>query len=66
MGRTGRPNYRIVAIDESKKRSGRPIEVLGKFNPLTEPPTITMSKDRVKYWLGVGAKPTPTVAALIR
>ena len=57
--------YRIVAADKQLKRDGRYLELLGTMNPLTNPITVTLKEDRVKYWVGVGAKPSQTVAAII-
>ena len=64
-GRTNRPSYRIVAIDEHKKRNGKFIEVLGTYDPLKTGVNANFKKDRVDYWLSVGAKPTKTVASLL-
>ncbi len=64
-GKTKRPFYRIVAADSQMKRSGRHLELLGTLDTLTDPPTAILKQSRVEYWLGVGAKPTPTVAVLI-
>jgi small subunit ribosomal protein S16 len=47
------------------KRDGRHLERVGTLNTLTEPATVTLNQERVRYWVGVGAKPTDTVAALI-
>jgi small subunit ribosomal protein S16 len=66
FGKTGKPAYRVVAIDEHKKRNGRAIEFLGSYEPVLQPPKINLKWERIKYWLSVGAKPSPTVAALIK
>lgn len=65
-GAKKRPFYRVVAADQRARRDGRFIELLGTYNPLTEPPTIRLKGDRVKYWLGVGAQPSETAAWLIK
>ncbi len=65
-GTTGKPAYRVVAIDEQKKRNGKAIEFLGTHEPVLTPPKTNLKMDRIKYWLSVGAKPSPTVAALIK
>lgn len=65
-GRTNAPSYRVVAIDEHKKRDGRFIEILGSYNPLAKVANFEYKKDRVAYWLSKGAKPSATVAALLR
>lgn len=64
-GKTGRANYRLIAIDEHKKRDGRFVEILGSYDPHT-PVGLLVKKDRVAYWLSVGAQPSATVAALLR
>ena len=66
MGRKFKPFYRVVAADSRSKRDGRHIEVLGYYNPMTEPMTIEMKMDRIDYWLSVGAQPSDTVASLIK
>jgi small subunit ribosomal protein S16 len=66
MGAKKRPFYRIVAAEHSSPRDGRFIEVVGHYDPLTEPPTIKVETERVQHWLSVGAKPSPTVEGLLR
>lgn len=66
MGAKKRPFYRIVAAEHSSPRDGRFIEVLGHYDPLTDPPTIKVEVERVQHWLSVGAKPSPTVEGLLR
>ncbi|MBP9837599.1 MAG: 30S ribosomal protein S16 [Proteobacteria bacterium] len=61
-GRKKIPFYRIVACDKQMKRDGRYLELLGTLNPLTNPATINLKEDRVKYWLGVGAQTSDTVS----
>ena len=55
IGAKGRPFYRVVAVDERSKRNGRYIELLGTYNPLTEPKEIILKKDRIEWWLKHGA-----------
>lgn len=66
FGKTGNPQYRLVAIDEHKKRNGRAIEILGTYNPHDKTNLIDYKKDRVKYWLSVGATPSDTVRQLLQ
>ena len=68
MGRKNRPFYRIVAADARAKRGGKEIEVLGHYDPLAaeKEKQFVLNRDRVQYWLGVGAQPTDTVSGLIR
>ena len=65
-GAKKRPFYRIVAAQNEAPRDGRFLEVLGTYNPLTEPATIEVKADRVKDWLGRGAQPSDTVRSLLR
>lgn len=55
IGAKKRPFYRVVAIDEQKKRNGSYLELLGTYNPLTEPKEIILKKDRIKVWTDQGA-----------
>ncbi len=66
-GRRGAPSYRIVAADSRRQRDGRFIEIVGHYNPRTQPePEIGIKEDRIRYWLGVGAQPSETVKSLLR
>ncbi|MHB1156674.1 MAG: 30S ribosomal protein S16 [Phycisphaerales bacterium] len=68
MGSTHRPFYRIISVDERRKRDGRVIEELGTYNPvdLNVDRQLELKLDRVAYWLSVGAQPSQTVAHLIK
>lgn len=55
IGTKKRPFYRIVAVDERKKRTGQYIELLGTYNPLTEPKEIILKKDLIEKWQKNGA-----------
>ena len=59
------PLYRIVATDSRNPRDGRYIEVVGTYNPLTNPATIKFDTEKVMKWLKAGAKPTDTVKSLL-
>ncbi len=65
QGRKKLPFYRIVAADKAMKRDGRYLEQLGTVDPLTDPVTVKLKEDRVKYWIGMGAYPSDTVAQII-
>lgn len=65
-GTNNRKKYRIVAIDESKRRDGREIEILGYYNPLVKPAQIEIDNARVNYWVSVGAQMTSAVSNLIK
>ena len=66
IGKMREPHYRIVVADARTKRDGRAIEAVGEYHPKDEPSTIKVDSDRVQYWLGVGAQPTESVAAILR
>ena len=66
VGATKRPSYRVVAIDGRKPRNGRSLEILGFYDPLTEPATVRIEADRVRDWIGKGAQPSDTVVKLLR
>lgn len=65
MGKRHSPFYRIVVIDSHSKRDGKYIEEIGIYNPLRKEET-RLSLERVSYWIEKGAKPTETVARLIK
>lgn len=58
IGAKKRPFYRVVAVDERKKRTGQYLELLGTYNPLTEPKEIKLKKDRIDEWMKNGAVPS--------
>ncbi len=60
-GKKKQPQYRVIVLDKRKDPWGDFIENLGTYNPMTNPNTINLKTDRIKYWLGVGAQPSPTV-----
>jgi len=65
-GTKDRPYYRIVAADSQSKRDGAFLEQVGTYNPLVNPAQCTLEKERINYWLGVGAKPSDTVKSLLK
>ncbi|MBP7056040.1 MAG: 30S ribosomal protein S16 [Candidatus Omnitrophica bacterium] len=66
MGTLKKPAHRIVVIDKRKARNSEEIEVLGSYDPKTDPATIKVKKERAEYWLGVGAMPTAIVKTLFK
>jgi small subunit ribosomal protein S16 len=65
-GTTNRKTYRIVAIEEGKRRDGKQVEILGYYNPLVKPAQLKIDKKRVEYWTSVGAQITPAVEKLLK
>ncbi len=66
VGATKRPSYRVVAIDSRRPRDGRALEILGFYDPLTDPATVQIDADRLNAWIGKGATPSDTVVKLMR
>lgn len=68
MGRTHRPYFRIVAIDKRSPRDGRALEELGSYNPTIADADAraVLNKERIDYWLSVGAQPSEKMAVLIK
>lgn len=66
VGATKRPSYRVVAIDSRRPRDGRALEILGYYDPLTEPATVRIDAERFAAWVSKGALPSATVAKLIK
>ena len=66
VGSRNDPVWRVVAADQRSPRDGRFIEVLGRYNPQTEPSTIDLDEARVRDWLARGAQPSGTVKQLLK
>lgn len=64
-GTSKRPRYRVVVADSRAPRDGRFIEVIGHYNPITQPPTVKIDQDKAKTWISKGAQPSNTVKKLI-
>jgi small subunit ribosomal protein S16 len=67
-GKRVQPNYKIVAIDKIKGPTGKPIEVIGNYNPKGEKiaDKVNLKMERYDYWLNVGAKPTEILSKLVK
>jgi small subunit ribosomal protein S16 len=66
IGLKGQPSYRIVAADKESPRDGRFLEILGFYNPRTNPSTLTLKEDRVYHWMKNGALPTESVEQIFK
>lgn len=64
MGAKKQPTYRFVVADSRSPRDGRFLEILGHYNPRTEPKTLEVNAEKAKEWLAKGAQPTVTVRRL--
>jgi small subunit ribosomal protein S16 len=66
VGSKKNPIYRVVVADSRSPRDGKFLEIVGRYNPQTDPSTIDFDEDRVKDWLGRGAKPSSAVEKLLK
>lgn len=66
VGKKKQPQYRIVVAESRAPRDGAFIEVIGHYNPLTDPAAITIDEERTLHWLRRGAQPSETAAKLLR
>ena len=65
VGAKKRPSYRVVVADVRAPRDGAFIEIIGHYNPLTDPETVVIDEERALHWLGHGAQPTVTASRLL-
>ena len=66
VGSKKNPIYRVVVADSRSPRDGRFIEIVGRYNPQTDPSTIELDEQKVKDWLGKGAQPSGAVQKLLK
>ncbi|MBD0330597.1 MAG: 30S ribosomal protein S16 [Thermoleophilia bacterium] len=66
VGSKKNPIYRVVAADERAPRDGRFIEIVGRYNPQSNPSLIELDEEKVRTWLEKGAQPTQAVARLLK
>ena len=66
IGAKKNPCYRVVAADSRYPRDGRFIEVIGTYNPMTDPVEVKIDTDKAKKWIANGAQPTDTVKAILK
>jgi small subunit ribosomal protein S16 len=68
LSRTGarkQPQYRVVVIEKERARNGRPVEVVGTYNPRTTPARIDLKRERIEYWVSKGAKMSDRVTKIV-
>ena len=68
LSRTGarkQPHYRVVVIEKERARNGRPVEVVGMYNPRTNPASIELKRERIDYWVSKGAKMSDRVGKIV-
>jgi small subunit ribosomal protein S16 len=66
MGTKRKPHFRIVVVDSRRARGGRAIEEVGYYDPSKNPAMVSLNKERIQYWLGVGAGVSPTLVSLFK
>ena len=66
IGSKKNPIYRVVVSDKRAPRDGRFIDIVGRYNPQTDPSTIELDEDKVRDWLGKGAQPSSAVSKLLK
>jgi small subunit ribosomal protein S16 len=65
-GKRNRPFYRVIAIDHRARRDGRPLEMLGTYDPVSQPSVIRLESERIEAWQKNGAQLSPAVRSLVR
>ncbi|HEV3206643.1 MAG TPA: 30S ribosomal protein S16 [Terriglobales bacterium] len=68
LSRTGarkQPHYRVVVIEKERARNGRPVEVVGIYNPRTSPASIELKRERIDYWVSKGAQMSDRVSKIV-
>ncbi len=68
LSRTGarkQPQYRVVVIEKERARNGRPVEVVGTYNPRTSPASIELKRERIDYWISKGARMSDRVSKIL-
>ena len=66
FGARKQPYYRVVVIEKDRARNGRSVEVVGTYNPRTNPATVDIKRERVDYWTGKGAQLSDRVQKLLK
>ena len=65
VGARKQPCYRIVVIEKERARNGRPVEVVGTYNPRTTPASIELKRERIDYWVSKGAQMSDRVSKIV-
>ena len=66
FGAKKKPTYRVVVIDKERARNSRSVEVVGFYNPVSQPPVVNLKHERIEYWMKSGAQPSETVTRLLK
>ena len=65
FGARKQPYYRVVVIEKRQARNGRSLEIVGTYNPRTNPATVDLKRDRIQHWVALGAQLSDRVAKLL-
>ena len=65
VGARKQPQYRVVVIEKERARDGRPVEVVGTYNPRTSPASVELKRERIDYWVSKGAKMSDRVSKIV-
>ncbi len=65
VGARKQPHYRVVVIEKDRARNGRSVEVVGTYNPRTNPASVSLRRDRIDYWTSNGAQLSETVSKIL-
>ncbi len=65
VGARKQPYYRVVVIEKERARDGRALEVVGTYNPRTNPPSVELKRERISHWVSKGAQLSDTVRSLV-
>mgnify|MGYP006109041487 CR=1 FL=1 len=66
MGSKGKPFYRIIVADQRAPRNGKYLDLIGTYDPLQDPPEISIDEDKITKWIGNGAQPSESVSSLLK
>ena len=66
FGAKKKPSYRVVVIEKERARNSRSVEVVGLYNPVSQPPVVNLKHDRIEHWMKSGAQPSVTVSRLLK
>src|SRR5205814_4734632 len=65
VGARKQPHYRVVVIEKARARNGRPVEIVGTYNPRTNPASVELKRDRIDYWQSKGAQVSERVGKIL-
>jgi small subunit ribosomal protein S16 len=66
FGAKKKPSYRVVVIDKERARNSRSVEVVGFYNPVSQPHVVNLKHERIEHWIKNGAQPSETVSRLLK